>query len=352
MKVESIDFDSSKNENDYQEPKKSIKELLKESEINPFEYSEIPATILSIDDVNFGSLGNFSCISGKSKSRKTYLLSILIAAALDVRGNFQRIKTEIPNSTVLHFDTEQAKHHTQNVSKRILTLIEETNQIENYKCFCLRPYHPKTRIEIIEEAIYNTPNLKMVVIDGIADLIIGYNNEDEAIKIMSKFLKWTYQLNIHIITIIHQNKGDNHAKGHLGSFIYQKAETILSVEKDGNISRVSTSHSRGLEINPISFSIDENGLPYFVDYTPTPTNTTKKTNPFDIEKDTHFNLLRDVYKKDEILSRKEILERIKFCLGSYSMPNGDSKCKEFLNYYKQMKYIKQEAEQKPYSINI
>jgi len=335
------------------ENSKNIKELLVESEIEPFTQMGVPPTVLSIDNIAFGSLGNFSCLSGKSKSRKTFFLSLLIAAALDTEDRFQRIKTEIPNTTILHFDTEQAKHHTQNVSERIHSLLEKTNKIENYKCYCLRPHNPQTRIDIIEEAIYNTPNLKLVVIDGIADLIVGYNNEEEASKIMSKFLKWTFEMNIHIITIIHQNKGDNHAKGHLGSFIYQKAETILSVEKDGGVSKVETSYSRGVEIPPMSFSIDENLLPFLVDYIPgSSVSGIKKTDPFTMDKDTHQNLLRDVFKEEEELMRKDFLDSIKFVLGSYSMHNGDSKCKEFLNYYKNLDFLTQTEKLGPYKKNF
>ena len=101
------------------EKPKSIKELLKSAEIDPFSTIEKPPTILSIDNISYGTLGNFSCITGKSKSKKTFFLSILIASALDVNGTFQRIKTEIPNTNILHFDTEQSRHHTQKVSRRI-----------------------------------------------------------------------------------------------------------------------------------------------------------------------------------------------------------------------------------------
>ncbi|GAA0750201.1 AAA family ATPase [Gaetbulibacter jejuensis] len=331
---------------------KTTKQLLLESIIKPFERIEVPPTVLSIDGVRFGSLGNFSCLTGKSKSRKTYLLSIFIAAALDSEEEiFQRIRSEVSGTNILHFDTEQAKHDTQKVSKRIHRLLERKEEIENYKCYCLRPHLPQTRIAIIEEAIYNTPNLKMVVIDGIADLIVGYNNEEKATEIINKFLKWTFELNIHIITVIHQNKGDNNAKGHLGSFVYQKAETVLSVEKDGNVSKVMTSHSRGVEIPPMSFSVNENDLPFFVDYIPSVNSKSKPTNPFDMDPDVHKNLLQDVFKNEDAITYSTLKEKIKFFLGSYSLPNGDSKCKEFLRYYKELKYITQEKNQGPYKLN-
>lgn len=334
------------------EIKPTIKDLLSNSEINIHQKITTPPSILSIDDISFGTLGNFSCLTGKSKSRKTFFLSILIAAALDNSGKFQRINSEILDTTVLHFDTEQSEYHTQLVAKRVVNLIDE-KELSNYRCYCLRPHEPKTRINIIKEAIYNIKNVKLVVVDGIADLIIGYNNEDEAIKVIGEFMKWTFEKNIHIITIVHQNKGDNNAKGHLGSLILQKAETVLSIERDGAVSNVESTHSRGIEIQPMSFSIDDYGLPYFVDYTPKLNqNKSEKTNPFNIDIEVHKTILKDTFEGLVELNRADFLNKIKYVLGSYSHSNGDNKCKEFLNYYKERNLVTQSEKFKPYTLNI
>lgn len=332
--------------------KPNAKELLIKAEIDIYQKIVAPPSVLCIDDISFGTLGNFSCLTGKSKSRKTFFLSILIASSIDSNGTFQRIKSQVSSSTVLHFDTEQSEYHTQLVAKRVVSLLDKDESINNYKCFCLRPYEPKTRIEIIKEAIYNTPNLKLVVIDGIADLIIGYNNEEEAIKVIGEFMKWTFELNIHIITIVHQNKGDNNAKGHLGSLILQKAETVLSIQRDGDISNVESTHSRGIEIQPMSFSVDDFGLPYFVDHNPNNSTKNEKTNPFNIDLEVHKTILKETFKDVSELNRNDFLENIKYVLGSYSYSNGDNKCKEFLTYYKKMEFVTQEEKLKPYTLNI
>ena len=332
---------------------KTIKEILQEAEIDPFSTLAKPPTILSIDNISYGTLGNFSCITGKSKSKKTFFLSILIAAALDEQGTFQRIKTEIPNTTVLHFDTEQSKFHTQKVSKRIISLVDNQEISEKYyRCFCLRPYAPDLRAEIIKEAIYNTKNLKLVVIDGIADLIVGYNNEESAVKIVNDIMKWTAELNIHIITIVHQNKGDNNAKGHLGSIILQKAETVLSVEKDRDISNVTPSHSRDIDINPISFSVDENGLPYFVDFNPNSNNFNKKIRqPRDINEDVHKTILNEVFiDKTELLS-SDFQRFLKDVLAKHNIVIGNTAIRDWKTFYETSKMITKENQQAPFKLS-
>lgn len=331
----------------------AIKDLLKRAEIDPYKEIETPPSILSIDGTSFGTLGNFSCLTGKSKSRKTFFLSKLIASALDISGSCQRIKTEIPNTNVLHFDTEQSEYHTQLVARRVISLLgNEENYYSNYKCYCLRPFDPKTRVNIIKEAIYNTPNLKLVVIDGIADLIIGYNNEDEAIKVIGEFMKWTHELKIHIITIVHQNKGDNNAKGHLGSLILQKAETVLSIEKDGDISKVESTHCRGTEVSPLSFSIDEDELPYFVDYTSTAhSNNRKKIAPRDYEKEVHCTILKDVFKDRKELYSVDFSRFLKDALAKHSIMIGDNAIRAWKTFYEVSELIIKEDQQKPYKLS-
>jgi Trp operon repressor len=77
----------------------------------------------------------------------------------------------------------------------------------------------------------------------------------------------TTTYNCGIITVIHTNKADNNARGHLGSELYNKAETVLQVaNKDGTAS-VKPHHSRNIEIEPFSFRVVD-GLPTLCDYVP------------------------------------------------------------------------------------
>lgn len=339
-------------DNEIQE--RTISELekrIKNAKIDPFKKLMAKPSVLSIDGVSYGSLGNFSCITGKSKSRKTFFLSMLMAAALDNDGKSQRIKTDIPNKKVIHFDTEQSEYHTQLVSKRVIEQVGSNEYIKNYDCYFLRPFSPSERIEIIEAVIYKENNLGLVIIDGVADLCIGYNDEREASKTVGKLLKWTGELNIHIITVIHQNKADSNTKGHLGGHINQKSETVISVEKDNDISNVATELSRGIEINKLSFSINEDGLPFLVDYIPNNVRN-GKTTPREIQKTEHKTIIKNAFdEQEEKLSRTNLLARLKWALELSNYPNGDDKCKEFLNFYKDENYIIQEGNNKPYSLN-
>ena len=85
-------------------------------------------------------------------------------------------------------------------------------------------------------------------------------------------MQWTDDQQIHIHTILHQNKNDEHARGHIGTELNNKAETVMQIEVDKNdttISIVSVIHIRDKEFQPFAFHINQEALPELVEsYTP------------------------------------------------------------------------------------
>ena len=165
-------------------------------------------------------------------------------------------------------------------------------------------------------------------------------------------MKWTAELNIHLITIIHQNKGDNNAKGHLGSIILQKAETVLSVEKDREISNVTATYSRDLDIKPISFSVDDNGLPYFVDYNQNSASFDKKIKyARDVSKEVHTSILNEVFRDKKDLKSEDFQRFLIDTLAKYSINIGQTAVREWKTFYERSKMIFKENQQAPFKLS-
>ena len=103
------------------------------------------------------------------------------------------------------------------------------------------------------------------MIDGVADLVEDINDIEQSNKIISTLMKWSKDYNLYISTIIHQNKNDNYATGHLGSALIKKSEAVISVEKHSEnpkYSKVSCDNIRGaMEFEDFSFYIDDNLMP-------------------------------------------------------------------------------------------
>ena len=234
------------------------------------EYEQEPE-VLKIGGVPIGTLGNFSASIGKAKSKKTFNVSAIVAAALK-NGTVLRYVAELPEEKrkILYVDTEQSPYHCLKVMKRILRMagLPDDRDNEHLEFLALRKYTPEQRIRIVEQAIYNTPDIGLVIIDGIRDMVYDINSPGESTRIISKLMQWTDDRQIHIHTILHQNKGDENARGHIGTELNNKAETVLQITKsqqDGNISEVKAMHIRDREFNPFAFRINDNALPEIVD---------------------------------------------------------------------------------------
>ena len=213
------------------------------------------------DTYRLFTLGNFSAITGKGKSKKTFLTSLILAAAATGNTIQDKFKGSLPaNKTgVLLFDTEQSGYDAWIASKRVREIAE--SDIPNFGSFDLREFEPLQRCQIIDYGIKKySDNLGFVVIDGIADLVKTINDEDEAVRVVTMLMRWSKKYNIHICNVIHQNKNDNYATGWLGSTIIKKAEAVLSVERDRSDkkrSKVKCDSIRGvMEFDTFIFDIE------------------------------------------------------------------------------------------------
>lgn len=223
--------------------------------------------ILKANGTVVGTLGNFSASIGKAKSKKTFNVSAIVAAALK-NGTVLLYSAELPKDKrkILYVDTEQSPYHCLKVMERILRMagLPTDRDSEHLEFLALRKYTPKERIAAVEQAIYNTPELGLVVIDGIRDMVYDINSPGESTKVISLLMTWTGERNIHIHTILHQNKGDENARGHIGTELSNKAETVLQVEKDEKnpgVSTVKTAHIRAVDFEPFAFRINGEALP-------------------------------------------------------------------------------------------
>lgn len=219
---------------------------------------------------SFGTYGNFSCLVGASKSRKTFFKSLLTASYIG--GNTNKyasiIKSHRDTDTfVIDIDTEQSEYHAQKVAKRTMNLVGVTDH-EFYKPFALRPYEPKQRLEFIEWLIYESDfknNIGLLCIDGLADLVNDFNDLKESQKAVQKVMTWTDEKQFHLNTILHSNFGSTKAVGHIGSSVLKKAETVCNIHSEEGITTVKFTHTRGYPIEDLQFKVNEDGLPVLLD---------------------------------------------------------------------------------------
>lgn len=320
--------------------------ILSSVEVNPHINIEEPPVAIEVYSAESVApsftLGNFSMVIGKAKSKKTFLLTGLAASAVSGGFKIGVLKGTLPEGKfkVLYFDTEQSEYHLNKTIKRVLVQAEN---LSNFKAFGLRKFNASERLALIEFAIYNTPNLGVVFIDGLRDLLSkGINDEEEATSITSKMLRWTAELNIHIVVVLHQNKGDLNARGHIGTECLNKAETTISVTADShnmNYSIVSCEQCRDISFDNFSFFINDQGLPEYssrVQFT----SSTVATNPEQIDDDAHMSVLEQIYEENSSYNYADIMQSVK---KSYETTLGDNKCRVFINYFLEKGWLEKES---------
>jgi len=219
--------------------------------------------------IPFGSYGDFSCIVGASKSRKTFFKSMIEAGYIGGKSNILNPSIKGHNTQdkfVLSIDTEQSKYHTQRVQRRVLEMIG--GNCDFYKTFSLRQYNPKERFDFIDWLVFESEyknNIGLMSIDGYVDLVTDFNSLEQATGLTEKLLQWTAIGNMHCTGILHKNFGTAKPVGHVGSSVLKKAETVVYVEKNDDDTIAKCEYSRNIPFEPITFNVNKDWLPYETD---------------------------------------------------------------------------------------
>lgn len=315
-----------------------------------------PPVVLRIGDSVVGTLGNFSASTGKAKSKKTFNVCAIVGAAL-LNGDILQYKASFPvnKRKILYVDTEQSPFHCQKVLSRIhrLAELDEMEHSDLLEFLPLRKCSPKQRLSVIENAIYDIEDIGLVIIDGIRDLAYDINSPSESTDLISKLMKWTDERQIHIHTVLHLNKGDDNSRGHLGTELNNKAETVLKITKDDmdkDISSVSASYIRDIDFDTFAFRIDEKGLPVLVEDYKTKSSTVVKAFDYhEVKEDKHREALKAVFLDAKHVSYGSLIEKLKSSYANVGYSFGENKAKQLKGFLENKRMIIKEG--KLYSFN-
>lgn len=249
--------------------------ILPSSEIPPHEF------LFTWHDIPCFARGELVAVTGKAKSGKTYLNSILMAAAgapqnecvmfnvecLKSEGQFLGLKRmQGEPLKVLWIDTEQSEDSTHEILRdRIGAMIGEEPSPERFYVFNLRQVSQKDRELMVETAIYcYQPDL--VIFDGIRDIVSDINDYAEAQRVIGILLSIASDKRTCIVCVLHQNKAieDKTLRGALGTELQNKSfETYeCSKDVDKRVFTIKQIATRKYDIpNKQQFILTPDGLP-------------------------------------------------------------------------------------------
>jgi hypothetical protein len=153
----------------------------------------------------------------------------------------------------------------------------------------------------------------MVVIDGIADLIRGANDEVESVALIDKLYRLAGIYKTCIVCVLHFIPNGLKLRGHLGSELQRKAAAILSIEKDNdpNISVVKAMKVRDgspLDVPLIQFAWNkELGMHSYVGEKPKEEKEKRKENEL-------TSVARNLFSRKQHYTYQELCEDLQMAL--------------------------------------
>ena len=313
-----------------------LESYLSKGEIKATDKVTIPPKIIFVGDCTIATFGNFSASTGKAKSKKTFNISAMVAAAV-TNTTVLNYRACLPEGKrkILYFDTEQSKYHCHNVLERIYKLSGLSVKKDDPRLLFwgLREYTPKLRIALIDYALRKHQEVGLVIIDGLRDLMYDINNGKEATDVMTVLMAWTSVYDLHIHTVLHLNKNDNNPRGHIGTELENKAETVLIISKNlqnNSISEVRPMHMRDKEFSTFAFHIDDNKLPVLDNGISVTVVKRREKSLVSLDNEVHQEILSKAFKNNSPTRYSDLVEMVSRAYEDAGYKRGTNGIKDLL----------------------
>ena len=265
-----------------------------DKELPPMEF------LLKLFDVPCCPRGELVAFTGKAKSGKTFVMSMMMAAATAAEAlAFHR--TTFEPLQVLWIDTEQSDQSTQDILRnRLIPMVvssppklggvrgglnERTDSLVQttppagtppdsggesfpeglYDIFNVRTESWQERMPLLLAAI-DLCHPDLVILDGVRDLVDDINNGQLAHDVTERLMRVAQQARCCIVCVIHQNKAaeDRTLRGSIGTELTNKAFEVYECEKmmPSRTFVLTQKLTRKYDItDSLYFTVDDRGLP-------------------------------------------------------------------------------------------
>ena len=263
---------------------RAVQNALVGAKIDPSQEYTKDTPIMFYNGVPFLTLQNFSQVIGLPKSRKSWFSQMIAGIFVGAQNgkqydeNLTAAKLQ-GTPSVLLIDTEQGNYRASQMQKTITKIagIDQPIISQYITTLSLRKFGSDiSLIATITQIIRQRP--KLVIIDGIADLVTDPNDPKQSAIIYQFLLQASAQYDCHIMVVIHANQSAiskdkaepiSRGRGHLGGDLERKSEANIWIEKpesNSNFTNVFFSSTRDITPDNFAFTICGSGLPHPCDF--------------------------------------------------------------------------------------
>ena len=330
---------------------------LKSCEVDFNNPPPVAQMVVSVNDVPLSTQGNILCITGGEGTGKSNYVTALIAGAI---GQSDKNKDKVMDTlgvsvcenskrkAILFYDTEQSEVQTYKNITNLLKRCGRETMPEYLKAYCLTGMSRKERLQAIIQSMdkfhYQFRGIHMVVIDGIADLIKGANDETESIAVVEELYRLAGIYNTCIVTILHFIPSGLKLRGHLGSELQRKAAAILSIEKDTDpsVSVVKVLKVRDgspLDVPIMQFAWDKDaGMHVYLGEKPKEEKEKRK-------EDELVAVARDIFGRQDFITYVDLAEQIQAILDVK-----ERTAKSYIKFMREKEIIRKDPSNQSYYI--
>lgn len=258
-----------------------LTDLLQARRYDPMRRPGEEQVIFSIQSKIVGTLQNYVVVSGLPKaSKSTYVGAMAASALVPHYSAVFGIKLSLPvdRPRIAYFDTEHSAFDFYRQMDKIKGFADKNSLPPTFDAFSTREDMPGKIRKLVHLYLETHADCSCVIIDGLLDLCLNYNDERETRLLTNWFKMITKKYNILLIGVLHLGKGQGETLGHLGSNTDRWAQSTLIVEKNKE-SQQFTMRAKYLrssdDFDPIAI-MNFNGLWQQVPYIPIETNTIPK----------------------------------------------------------------------------
>ena len=224
------DFDYCEDKND-SELIRSLFDKLQAFKFNPEKLAPPKEPLLLLKDIPVLYTGNLLTLVGHDKSGKSHVEAAIAKAISEGTRHLGFTCSDV--GRIAYIDYEQDRNDFESLLLRAGCNAEK---VAGYHLTGRSAKEAKAALTAILEGEHN---LKAVLIDGFADLLGSVNDEEQAIELVCYLMAAANKYEVAIIGVLHLNPGsDEKSRGHLGSQLGRKSQTVLQVRQVNDGSRV------------------------------------------------------------------------------------------------------------------
>jgi hypothetical protein len=315
---------------------------LESRRFNPDLKLERPEPVLSLAGVPVCTRGNLSAIVGRAGVAKSRFLAAALARLLsDKEGDFLHWQGgNIEGQAVSYFDCEQSPYDFYSLMKGVLWRGGVDTCPDWFGAYRVAGVPPVQILALIQtwlEYEHEKRGVRLLVIDGFADLVASVNDERECNALIALLMDYAARFDCAILGVIHLNQGGNeNARGHLGKGIERKAGMCVELKRDAEgVIQISTPvKARNAPLGTLAIAWDEKRG----DFACTASKVQKRINANEERKKQAAGDLFKVAGK-ATLTHSEAVQTLQELTGT-----GADNCKKKLAAYRAANYLKVDSQ--------